>query len=294
MNVRLRKWARPDLMSAVGLLAGVGLVLFGQTLEGGAVQSLFQLTAAVIVLGGTLGAVLLSFPAREVRRAVRALAHVFIIDSDSEGRRVAAIVKYAADARKDGLLAIEDEVELESDAFLKKGLRLAVDGTSAHELREILEIDDVSRQERDELPARVFESAGAYAPTFGILGAVLGLIQVMKNLADPSKLGPGIAVAFVATVYGIGAANLIFLPIATKLRARARDAARRRDLTIEGVLGIREGLSPRLIELKLGGFMAHDTLSDRRRGTGDRRVVADRREQRDRRAGAHLRQLKAS
>ena len=294
MKLRLRKWARPDLMSAVGLLAGIGLVLYGQTLEGGAVQSLFQLTAAIIVLGGTLGAVLLSFPAREVRRAVRALAHVFLIDTDSDMRRVAAIVKYATDARKNGLMAIEDDVELETDAFLKKGLRLAVDGTSPQELREILEIDDVTRQESDELPARVFESAGAYAPTFGILGAVLGLIHVMKNLADPSKLGPGIAVAFVATVYGIGAANLIFLPMATKLRARARDAARCRDLTIEGVLGIRDGLNPRLIELKLGGFLTHDASSDRRRGTGDRRAGADRRGRRDRRGEPHLRQLKAS
>ena len=157
---------------------------------------------------------------------------------------VALIGRFAVRARKEGLLALEDDVDRMSDPFLKRALALAIDGTTSTTLRAMLEDEIDTREEHEEIPARVFEAAGGYAPTVGILGAVLGLIHVMENLADPSNLGSGIAVAFVATIYGVGSANLIFLPIGSRFRARAQRNARRREAVLEGVLAIQEGLEP--------------------------------------------------
>ena len=249
---------RLDFSSVAGVPIGVGLILVGQLLEGGTIQSLLQATAAVIVFGGTLGAVLLSFPVPDVRRAVQSIRSVFVDEEESPEETIGAIVRYARIARKDGILALEDESGRAKDPLLRKGLMLAVDGLNPKTLREMLETDLDGADERDVAPARVFEAAGGYAPTVGILGAVLGLIHVMENLSDPSKLGSGIAVAFVATIYGVGSANLIFLPIANKLRMRAAAAARRRMLIFEGVLGIQEGLNPRLIDQKLRGFVGSE------------------------------------
>jgi chemotaxis protein MotA len=239
----------------MGVPVAIGLILLGQWLEGGALQSLLQLAAAVIVFGGTLGAVLLSFSLADVRGAVASLRTVFVEPAESPDETINAILRYARVARKDGILALEDESANAKDPLLRKGLMLAVDGLNPKTLREMLEVDLDAAEERDLVPARVFESAGGYAPTVGILGAVLGLIHVMENLSDPSKLGTGIAVAFVATVYGVGVANLILLPIAAKLRLRASQAAQRRTLVFEGVLAIQEGLNPRLIDQKLHGFV---------------------------------------
>ena len=252
------KKRRVDLTSVAGVPIGLGCILLGQVLEGGTVKSILQLTAAVIVFGGTLGATLISFSLRDIKRAARSLSTVFYdVESPTE-ETISAIARFASKARKDGIMSLEDDVERVRDPFLRRGLGLAVDGTNPNTLRAMLEAESATRDEIDELPARVFESAGGYAPTVGILGAVLGLIHVMESLSDPEKLGAGIAVAFVATVYGVGSANLLFLPIATKLRSRAAVNARRRQVIVEGILAIQEGQNPRLIDQKLHGLLGTD------------------------------------
>lgn len=248
---------RFDATSLIGLPLGLALAFAAHVLEGGSLRSLLQGTAALVVFGGTLGAVLLGFSASEVRRAARSLKSVFVAPPVEDPEvTVGRLVRYALRARRLGIMALDrDLAELDDaavpDPFLEKALGLAVDGASARSLREILELDCLAREEEDEGPSRVFEAAGGYAPTFGILGAVLGLIHVMSNLSEPSRLGAGIAVAFVATVYGVGSANLILLPVAAKLRGRARREARRRELVLEGILAIQEGLNPRLIHERL-------------------------------------------
>lgn len=263
----MKRSARPrlrlDFTSVAGVPIGLGFILIGQVLEGGTVHSLLQVTAAVIVFGGTIGAVLLSFSLNEVKRALRALKVVFLYDGEPPSRTIAKVIAYAMRARKEGLMSLEPALEHEPDPFLRKGLSLAVDGISPHMIRDMLTMDIASRETYDETPAKVFEAAGGYAPTIGILGAVLGLIHVMENLAEPNRLGAGIAVAFVATIYGVGSANLIFLPIATKLRNKARRIAERRELLLEGILAIQEGLNPRLIEEKLEGFAGADAAGAR-------------------------------
>lgn len=254
----MKRKRRFDLTAVMGLPVGIGLVLFGQILEGGRLGSILQLTAAIIVFGGTFGAVLVSFSLSDVRTALRSLRSVFIDDEAPMDDTINAIARFAIKARRDGIMSLEDDVEHLDDPFLKRGLGLAVDGTSPTTLRAMLEGEADSRDQIDELPARVYESAGGYAPTLGILGAVLGLIHVMENLTDPNKLGAGIAVAFVATVYGVGSANLVFLPIAAKLRLKAAVRAKRRQLVSEGILAIQEGQNPRLIEHKLRGLLGLD------------------------------------
>ena len=249
---------RVDVAILIGAVVGIGLVLGGHGLEGGRMRSLLQGAAAVIVFGGTLGAVLLSFPLRDLRTAVTSLRHLVVDDAPPADGTVALIGRFAVRARKEGLLALEDDADRMSDPFLKRALALAIDGTASTTLRAMLEDEIDTREEMEEIPARVFEAAGGYAPTVGILGAVLGLIHVMENLADPSNLGSGIAVAFVATIYGVGSANLIFLPIGSRFRARAQRNARRREAVLEGVMAIQEGLNPRLIDQKLRGLLGLD------------------------------------
>jgi chemotaxis protein MotA len=259
---------RIDGAVLVGALVGIGLVLGGHGLEGGRLQSLLQGAAAVIVFGGTLGAVLVSFPLRDIRHAVASLRYLVVDDAPAADGVVALIGRFALRARKEGLLALEDDAERLTDPFLKRALALAIDGTNSTTLRAMLEDEIGAREEAEELPARVFEAAGGYAPTVGILGAVLGLIHVMENLADPGNLGSGIAVAFVATVYGVGSANLIFLPIGSRFRARAQRNAKRREAVLEGVMAIQEGLNPRLIDQKLRGLLGVDGSAPRPGVTG--------------------------
>lgn len=253
--MKKRRW---DLTSVIGVPLGLGFVLVGQALEGGALNSLLQTTAAVIVFGGTFGAVLLSCSLADVKRAWRSLSAVFIDDEGPADGIINTITRLATKARRDGIMSLEDEVDGIGDPFMRRGLMLAVDGTNPSTLRAMLEAESYSRDELDEAPAKVYEAAGGYAPTIGILGAVLGLIHVMENLSDPNKLGAGIAVAFVATVYGVGSANLLFLPIAAKLRGKASAQAKRREVVLEGILSIQEGLNPRLIEQKLRGLLGTD------------------------------------
>ena len=245
-----------DRTTLLGVPMAFGLVLLGQWLEGGRLGSVLQLTAALIVFGGTLGAVLVSFPMADIQAAAKALREVVRDRPESDKAAIDEIVRMATRARRQGLMALENELE-QAHPFLRKFLAHAVDGAKPQVLRDMMELEILQREDQDEAPARVFEAAGGYLPTLGILGAVLGLIQTMQHLAEPDKIGGGIAVAFVATVYGVGAANLLVLPIASKLRVKARRGARHRELMMEGVLAIQEGLNPRLIDEKLRAFVDH-------------------------------------
>ncbi|MCX6538837.1 MAG: flagellar motor protein [Acidobacteria bacterium] len=250
------KGVRIDVSSFIGVPLAIGLILIGQWYEGGSVLSLLQPTAAMIVFGGTFGAVMLSFSRNDIIRAFGALRTVFLWDGEAPSKTIDTILQYAYRARKDGILSLDSDLDKITDPFLEKAIHQLVDSNSPQTLRDVLEIESRGREDYDEIPAKVYEAAGGYAPTIGILGAVIGLIQVMQHLTDPTKLGQGIAVAFVATVYGVGSANLFFLPAATKLKMKARHEARRRELTLEGVLAIQEGLFPRMIQEKLYGFAA--------------------------------------
>ena len=246
-----------DLTTIVGLVMGFGAILLGQVLEGGHVSSIMQPTAALIVFGGTIGAVVLSFPGRALKLAISGLKLAFSPPKQNVGEIVRALTSMAAKARREGLVSLEKDAEALSDPFLRKGLRLAIDGMSAAGIRQALELELDAHEVDAELPAKVFESGGGYAPTVGILGAVLGLIHVMENLSDPSKLGSGIAVAFVATVYGVGIANLVFLPLANKIKQRAHERTVAMAMITEGVAALADGDNPRNIEEKLRG-MHHD------------------------------------
>jgi len=264
-----RKSIRFDINPVIGVVLALGLIGAGHVLEGGRMGSLMQGAAGMIVFGGTLGAVLISFSFADLRHAIGALRHVIFDQARNPEDVIASIGRFAVKARKEGIMKLEDDVEQTDDPFLRRGLSLAVDGATPTTIRTMLEGESMSRFDAEEAPARVFESAGGYAPTVGILGAVLGLINVMENLSDPTKLGSGIAVAFVATVYGVGSANLIFLPIGSRFRARAQRNARRREAMLEGVLAIQEGLNPRLIDQKLRGLLGIDA-SPRRTGVSGR------------------------
>lgn len=241
-------------------LLGVGValtgILLGLMLEGGKIAQILQPTAALIVFGGTLGAVMIQFPLRVILAAGRRLGQVFVDNSQDPNVLIQEMVVYAQKARRDGIISLDAELPAITDPFLKKTLMLAVDGTEPQEIRKImtLELDNQGEHE-DHLP-RVFESAGGFAPTIGIIGAVLGLIQVMQHLDDINEVGRGIAVAFVATIYGVGSANLFFLPASGKIKIRVRQEQIRREMMLEGVISILEGMNPRMLETKLQSFFA--------------------------------------
>lgn len=245
-----------DKATLGGLLLALGGIFLGLLLEGGNVGQLIQPTAAMIVFGGTLGAVLINFPLLIVWSAFRRLAHMFQEPGDNAPLTIELLVKYANRARRDGIVSLENEFANIPEPFLRRALMLAVDGTEPQELRNIMELalDNMEEQE-DKIP-QVFEAAGGFSPTIGIIGAVLGLIQVMQHLDKIDEVGKGIAVAFVATIYGVGAANLFLLPTAGKLRIRIRDEQILREMTLEGVVSILEGMNPRMLEEKLLGFLA--------------------------------------
>lgn len=245
-----------DKASWGGVVLGLGGIVGGLLLEGGNLSQVLQPTAAMIVFGGTLGAVLIQFPLPTVIQAVRRLAHVFREPSIDLQAVILDLMKYANRARRKGIVSLDSEIEKIADPFLKKSLMLAVDGTEPQELRKMMELELDNHAEREEKIPLVFESAGGFSPTIGIIGAVLGLIQVMQHLDKIDEVGRGIAVAFVATIYGVGAANLVFLPSAGKLRIRIREEQILREMTLEGVVSILEGMNPRMLETRLLGFLA--------------------------------------
>jgi chemotaxis protein MotA len=244
-----------DILSIIGLLLGAAAILVGQYLEGGHIGSLMNGPAILIVLGGTFGAVMLQSPFVTFMRGMRMLIWTFIPPKIQNQDAIDKIVSWSNIARKEGLLGLENIEESESDPFTRKGLQLLVDGSEPDNIRGVMDVDIYTKEHNDIQAARIFESMGGYAPTLGIIGAVIGLIQVMGNLSDPSKLGSGIAVAFVATIYGVGSANLIFLPIANKLKNIIHTHVQYREMIVEGMVSIAEGENPRNIETKLLGFL---------------------------------------
>ncbi len=246
--------ARIDLNSVAGVILALIAIFGGQILEGGHISALLQLAAFLIVMGGTIGAVLLQSPVKTLVNGIKMSKWVFFPPAGTARVLIKQLVGWAQLARKEGLLVLEDHAELVNDSLIKKGLQLLADGNNPEKLREILEIEADMEVSYQRQSAKIWEAAGGYAPTIGILGAVLGLIHVMENLADPSLLGSGIAVAFVATIYGVGLANLFFLPIANKLKSIINDQLVMREMLIDGLVAIAHGENPRLIENRLMSY----------------------------------------
>jgi chemotaxis protein MotA len=244
-----------DKASIGGIILALGGILAGLLLEGGNLRQVLQPTAAMIVFGGTLGAVLLQFPLPVVMEAMRRFGSVFFDAHHDPRQTIQRLVNYAQKARREGIVSLDADLPQIQDPFLKKSLMLAVDGTEPQELRGIMELELDNQAEHEEQVPQVFESAGGFAPTIGIIGAVLGLIQVMQHLDKIDEVGKGIAVAFVATIYGVGSANLLYLPVAGKMKLRLREEQMLREMTLEGVVSILEGMNPRILEVKLLGFL---------------------------------------
>jgi chemotaxis protein MotA len=244
-----------DKSSLSGVILALGGIIAGLLLEGGNLRQILQPTAAMIVFGGTLGAVMLQFPLPVVLHAFRRLGSVFITPKKSPHETIQLLVHFAQKARKEGIVSLDAELPVVEDVFLRKSMMLAVDGTEPQELRKIMELELDNQAEYEEQVPQVFESAGGFAPTIGIIGAILGLIQVMQHLDKIDEVGRGIAVAFVATIYGVASANLLYLPVAGKMKIRIRDEQIAREMTLEGVASILEGMNPRILEIKLLGFL---------------------------------------
>jgi len=245
-----------DFLSLIGILIGLVAILGGNFLEGGHISSLIQLTAFMIVAGGTLGAVVLQSPQSDFIRSVKMLAWIIVPPRTDSAEVVDKIIEWSKQARKEGLLGLEDIAEEETDPFTRKGLQMLIDGSEPETIRMVMEVDIGTYENNYLAGARVYEAAGGYAPTIGILGAVMGLIHVMENLSDPSKLGSGIAVAFVATIYGVGGANLFLLPIAAKLKSVVNRQVSHNEMILDGLVSIAEGENPRSIESKLLGYLS--------------------------------------
>lgn len=243
-----------DIATIIGLVMGFGAIVGGAALEGLHLTALLQPTAALIVLGGTFGAAFVSFPLEVAIGAVKDVKKL-LGTSPKNDDLITEICGYAAKARKNGIIALEQDAQTHKDRFMKKAISLSVDGVEPKDIRELMEIDLAASEEHAKMSAEFFEAAGGYAPTIGIIGAVLGLIHVMSNLEDTSKLGAGIAVAFVATIYGLVTANIICLPAATKIKLRIKDDSVRKEIIIAGIVAIQNGENPRFIEERLKSYL---------------------------------------
>lgn len=244
-----------DLATIVGIVMGFGAIFGGAILEGVHVTALLQPTAALIVLGGTFGAAFVSFPLATIITAFKDVKIAFLPNKVDHEGVVKDIINYATKARRNGLISLEQEAQAVKDPFVKKGISLVVDGIDPQKLRETLEADIMAYEDHSKHSIEFYEAAGGYAPTIGIIGAVLGLIHVMGNLSDTSKLGAGIAVAFVATIYGLMVANIICLPVGSKLKFRMKEEVLRRVMILEGLIAIQNGENPHFIEQKLRAFV---------------------------------------
>lgn len=241
----------------IGLLVALGFIIVGNLIEGGKIQSMLGGPAAMIVIGGTLGAVIVQFPFVTLKGAVGAAAGAFKKSKLDPQKVLEEIVDYANRARRDGILALEKVAPTASDPFLSKALMMAIDGADSNTLRDTMDIAIGHEEETGEDAAKVFEAAGGYTPTVGIIGAVLGLIHVMSNLSDINAVGEGIASAFVATIYGVAAANIVFLPFAGRIKMRVREEVAVKNMMLVGVLAIQEGMNPKLVRERLSGFVPH-------------------------------------
>lgn len=253
-----------DIATLVGIIVGLAALVGGFTLEGGQLGGLLQVTAALIVFGGTFAAVLISFPVAKLRTVPKALALAFMSKSPAQDDVIEDIVDMSSTSRREGVLALEKKAAEHRDPFLREGIQLVVDGTDRSMVWQIMELEIDAVSKKYDGYAKIFESAGGYAPTMGIIGTVMGLIHVLGSLSEPTALGPSIALAFTATLYGVASANLIFLPIASKIKARGDDEIDRMEMMLEGILSIQNGDHPLLVRRKLESYTAETArlLSD--------------------------------
>lgn len=249
-----------DITIIIGILAGVAALIGGFLWEGGHIGGLMQGAAALIVFGGTVAAVLISFPLSRLRTIPAALRLAFGRSVRSPGELIDSLVDMSVIARRDGVLALERVSDEHADPFLREGMQMVVDGTDPEMVRQILELEIQAAEQKHEGYAKIFESAGGYAPTMGIIGTVMGLIHVLGSLQEPTNLGPSIAVAFTATLYGVASANIIFLPIATKIKARSEEEIVNMELLLEGILAIQNGEHPLIVRKKLASFASAGRL----------------------------------
>jgi chemotaxis protein MotA len=245
-----------DLATVIGLVLAWGALLGALLMEGGELRVMINLPAALLVFGGTIGAAVISFRMNQIMEVPSILSIAFREKTLELPDVIRQLVRLAEKARRDGLLALEEESRRLHDPFLKRGLRLAIDGTDPELLRGVLETEIQLLQARHRAGESIFITLGGFAPTLGIIGTVMGLIHMLTNLSDPGKMGPLIAGAFIATLYGVSSANLIFLPIANKLRMRSSEEALAREVMLEGILSIQAGDNPRLVEEKLKAYLA--------------------------------------
>ncbi len=244
-----------DIMTILGLVFGLGAIVGGNILEGGHTESLMIFTAFFIVFGGTLGAVMVQTPLSVFLHSLKRIVWMIKPPKVDSKTMIEKIVNWSQLARQEGLLSLQSIAEEEEDSFSKSGLQMLADGSEPEVMRSVLEVELSMTEHKDLLAAKVFEGFGGYSPTIGIIGAVMGLIHVMNNLSDPAALGPGIAVAFVATIYGVGLANLIFLPMANKIKTLVGSQTQYREMIVDGLVCIAEGENPRNIDSKLKGYL---------------------------------------
>jgi chemotaxis protein MotA len=244
-----------DILSIIGFVLAVVAVIGGSILKGSGVAALVNGAAFIIVVVGTFAAVLVQVRMHVFKHALHIVRWIFVSPATDGEQTLARLIEWSQLARREGLLGLESIAEEEADEFVRKGLQLLVDGAEPETIRNILEVEVSTREHYDQQAAKVFESLGIYAPTLGIIGAVMGLMAVMQNLAEPEKLGHGIAAAFVATIYGIGLANLVFLPIGNKLKSIVEQHVNQRELIIDGLVAIARGDNPRNIESRLRGYL---------------------------------------
>jgi chemotaxis protein MotA len=251
-----------DITSIIGILAGLAALVGGFFWEGGSLSGLLQLNAALIVFGGTIAAVLISFPASKLRVLPAALRMAFGRSAVNNEKKAEEIIEMAAITRRSGVLALEKKVEAHPDPFTREGLQLMIDGTDPDQVRQILELEMDALEAKHDNYAKIFESAGGYAPTMGIIGTVMGLIHVLGSLTDPSSLGPSIAVAFTATLYGVASANLIFLPIASKIKSRSQEQLHGMEMLLVGILALRNGDHQQLVRKKMNSFISDSVTGE--------------------------------
>jgi len=244
-----------DLATIIGLILAWGAVLAALAIEGGKPGELFNVSAFVLVIGGTAGATIISVSLEQILAVPRVLRKALFAQGADMRAITRTVVEFAKKARKDGILALEPECNKIENKFLKKGMQLVIDGTPSELVREVLETEVVAMQERHKAGETVFATAGGFAPTLGIIGTVMGLINMLARLSDPGKMGPAIASAFIATLYGVALANLLFLPIGSKLKAKTTDEVVTYEMIIEGVLSIQAGETPRIVEMKMTAFL---------------------------------------
>jgi len=259
-----------DLGTILGIVVALGGILLGQAIEGGSVLQILQPTAAMIVFGGTLGAVMISFPMSVMKQAAVDLIQVLKEETIQPNDVIDEVVRFTNKARREGIISLEKDAAAVKDEFFRKSIMMAVDGSEPKELRQTMEVELQYMEERGEHSSKVYEAAGGYSPTVGIIGAVLGLIQVMQHLDNIDEVGKGIAVAFVATIYGVASANIFFLPAAGKLKFKNRKKMIIKEMMLEGTLGILEGQNPRLIEGKLTAFLDEEFQKLRQEQAGSK------------------------